>query len=208
MENFSSVCLLFASDKTSIKMLEALELADQQLVVFLNGLNAPWLDPIMAWITGKKEWFPCYALLIGWIFWKYKWKQGLLILVFIAITIALADRFASGFCKPFFERLRPCHEPSLATVVHIVNGKCGGKFGFISSHAANTFGVAMFFFLLGRKDAKWLRWLFLWAAVVSYSRVYVGVHYPADILVGGLTGILWGWLSFRGYRWCWGKLGW
>ncbi len=187
-------------------MLDALEVADQQLFTFLNSLHAPWLDPIMAWITGKKEWFPLYALLLGWLFWKYKWKKTLVIIVFAAVTITCADLFASGFCKPFFERLRPCHEPSLATVVHIVNGKCGGQFGFISSHAANTFGGAMFLFLVARKEAPWMRLLFLWAALVSYSRIYVGVHYPADIMVGGLTGIFWGWLAYKGFDWSWRRV--
>lgn len=180
-------------------MLDALITADQQLFLLLNDLHQPWLDPIMNWITGRKEWIPFYALLFGWIFWKYRW-QGLWVAFFIGITIGLADQFASTFCKPFFGRLRPCHEPNIAAAVHLVHG-CGGKYGFISSHAANTFGLAAFLSLVGGKEVKWLRWIFLWAAVVSYSRIYVGVHYPADIIIGGLSGIFWGWVSYQGYCW-------
>ena len=179
-------------------MLESLTNADQQLFLLLNDLHEPWLDPIMAWVTGRKEWIPFYALLVGWIFWKYRWR-GFWVMLFIGVTITLADQFASGFCKPFFQRFRPCHEPSLAASVHLVEG-CGGKYGFISSHAANTFGLAAFLSLVGGRQYRWLRWLLLWAAVVSYSRIYVGVHYPADIAVGALTGMVWGWVAYQGYR--------
>lgn len=155
------------------------------------------LDPIMAWVTGKKEWIPFYVLIIGVVFYKYRW-QGFWVMASIGLTILFADKFASGFCKPFFERLRPCHQPELEGLVHIVKS-CGGQYGFISSHAANTFGLAMFLVRLGGKQYRFLYLIFAWAALVSYSRVYVGVHYPGDILIGGITGIFWGWLCYHIY---------
>jgi len=92
-------------------------------------------------------------------------------------------------------RLRPCHEPALEGLVHIVNGKCGGKYGFISSHAANTFGIAMMLLMWVKR-----RWfgviLMVWAALVSYSRIYLGVHYPGDVIGGAIWGVLCGWLMF------------
>ena len=166
-------------------------------------MNSPFWDPIMAWITGKKEWIPFYVLIISGIFYKYRW-QGFWVMAGIGLTIAFADQFASGFCKPFFARPRPCHQPALEGMVHVVGG-CGGAYGFISSHAANTFGLAMFLFLLLGKQYRFVSLIFAWAALVSYSRIYVGVHYPADILLGALSGILFGWICYRiylaGLRW-------
>jgi undecaprenyl-diphosphatase len=103
--------------------------------------------------------------------------------------------------KPYFARLRPSQEPYLQAFIHIVNGYKGGKFGFASSHAANTFGVATFFFLLSGKKRKWMVLLFPWAALVTYSRIYLGVHYPGDIVVGALIGMLAALAGFACYLW-------
>ena len=103
--------------------------------------------------------------------------------------------------KPYFERLRPSREPSLAGLVHLVDGYKGGVFGFASSHAANTLGTATFFFLLFRATKKWIVWLFVWAVVMTYTRISLGVHYPGDILVGGTIGILAGWTGFKFATW-------
>lgn len=150
---------------------------------------------MMVFITDKKTWIPCYALIIIYFLWKYRW-QGLLPIAGILLTILFADQFSSGFCKPFFERLRPCHQPEIQTLVHTTIKGCGGKYGFISSHAANTFGIAMFLFLFFKNKWKQIGWIFLWSSLVSYSRIAVGVHYPADILFGGLSGVLFGYISY------------
>ncbi len=171
-------------------MIQQLAAWDEQLFLWLNGLGHPALDSTMLFLSAKLVWIPLYLLLIFLLYKHYGlqfWKP----LLAIIIVVTIADQSTSGFMKPFFERLRPCHDTSLDGLLVNV-GKCGGKYGFASSHAANTFGLASFFFFLTgiRKYA----WLFVWAALVSYSRIYLGVHFPGDILVGGIIGIFSGWL--------------
>lgn len=174
---------------------------DQKLFLFLNGFHTTNWDVIMSWITAKKSWFPFYALILIFLFVKFK-KEKWLILISIAILITLTEQIASGLFKPLIERFRPCHEPILEGLVHTINGKCGGSFGYFSAHASNTFGLAGFMYLLVKNHAK-LKWigftLLIWAAIVSYSRVYVGVHYPLDIFSGAICGILVSHLVFKLY---------
>ncbi|MHC1702910.1 MAG: phosphatase PAP2 family protein [Tenuifilaceae bacterium] len=166
-------------------MIETLLNLDTQLFLFLNGLNSPFWDPVMVFASGKLTWLPFYLLLIFFIARKHGWKT-LWWLVAIALVIVAADQISVGLFKNVFQRLRPCHTPDLNGLVHLV-GKCGGKFGFVSSHAANTFGVAVFLSLLFKN--KWATLgLIFWAAFVSYSRIYLGVHFPGDILCGALLG--------------------
>lgn len=151
--------------------------------------------------THRFTWIPLYILIIVYIFIEKKseafnFKNGLnpikvkfLRLVYIIASVGLADRFTSGFMKPYFERLRPCHDPTVSNVLHLV-GNCGGQYGFASSHASNSFALALCFYLLYRKTNKYSWVLFIWAAIVSYSRVYIGVHYPTDILMGAIVGML------------------
>jgi undecaprenyl-diphosphatase len=113
----------------------------------------------------------------------------------VALTILLADQFTSGFLKPLMERLRPCHDPRWEGIIHNY-GRCGGLYGFVSSHAANTFGMAVFLNLKLKGKVKHLGWLYLYAAVVSYTRIYLGVHYPFDIVLGALIGATIGWFAW------------
>ncbi len=177
-------------------MLEILITLDKALFIFLNSLHHPFIDPVMLLITGKLTWLPLYVFIL-WCWIKHYQKDSWKPILGIALVILLSDQTASGFFKPTFMRLRPCHEPDVMNVSHLV-GTCGGQFGFVSSHAANTFGLAFFGLLLGRVNTQkhWV-YLLLWAFLVTYSRVYVGVHYPADVLVGGLIGVFWAWLVFR-----------
>jgi undecaprenyl-diphosphatase len=131
---------------------------------------------------------------------EYK-KESWIILLGIAITILLADQITASFMKPYFARLRPSREPTLQGLIHIVKGYTGGQFGFASSHAANTFGTATFFFLAFGKTKRWIIWLFVWAAFMTYTRIYLGVHYPGDILVGGIVGMICGWVGFKCSGW-------
>lgn len=160
---------------------------DQQFFLWLNSHHASWLDTAMLWITGREMWIPFYVALVGWLIYKQQ-KDALWTVIAIIVAVALADQVTSGLMKPFFERLRPCHEPSVASLAHLVGG-CGGKFGFASSHAANTFALATFLGLMHPGKPVFIAVLYLWAALVSYSRIYVGVHYPGDILAGALIGI-------------------
>jgi undecaprenyl-diphosphatase len=161
---------------------------DKQLFFFLNGLHTPWLDQVMFWVSDKKIWIPFYLVLAGWIIKTFKWKS-LIFLAAIGLTITITDQVISGFMKGFFERWRPSRDPALENMVHTVNGYSGGSYGFASSHSGNTFALAMFIHLLF-KEYKWTWLMFVWAGVVAYSRVYLGVHYPGDIIVGGLIGVL------------------
>jgi undecaprenyl-diphosphatase len=163
--------------------------ADQELFLWLNGLHTPWLDTVMYWITYKYTWIPLYILLIALTVRAEGWKKGGVIIVAVVLAVAAADKVTSGFMKPYFLRLRPCHDPSIQVVMHHVTD-CGGMYGFASSHASTGFALAIAWFSLLRRKVPQIVFLFLWAAVYAYSRVYVGVHYPLDILVGALVGLL------------------
>lgn len=168
---------------------------DKQLLQYLNSLHTDWLDPVMMLFTQTLFWLPLYAVLVYLMIRTYG-KTSWIPLLGIAMTIFLADRITSGLMKPYFARFRPSHEPSLQGLLHLVKGYTGGLYGFASSHAANTLGTATFFWLLLRGRYKWIWLLFVWALVMSYTRIYLGVHYPGDILVGGLIGIASGWTGY------------
>jgi undecaprenyl-diphosphatase len=179
--------------------LDTLNQIDTQLFLFLNGLHNETFDPIMVWVSGKTTWWPFYLALLAYLVWSRR-LQVIPILLFIALCVTLADQASVKLFKEVFERLRPCREPALEGLVHMVNGKCGGLYGFVSSHAANTFGVAMLLLLIIKKN--WFTVLVLvWATLVSYSRIYLGVHYPGDILGGTMLGMLCGYLVYLLFRW-------
>ena len=164
---------------------------DKDLFLFFNQFHSPFFDSLMWWISDKYIWIPLYAFLLFLVFY-YKRKQGIVILFFIALLVTLTDQTSVQWFKEVFERLRPCHDAELTGLVHTVNNKCGGKFGFVSSHASNTFGIAVFLTLLLKSHIRWIGWpLIIWASVVSYSRIYLGVHFPADIAGGALLGTFW-----------------
>ena len=178
---------------------------DQELFLILNNLHADWLDPVVFWATKTVVWIPLFAFLIYLLIKQYKTKT-LVVLLFIGVSIFITDRTTSGFMKPGFERLRPSREPALENRVHLVNGYTGGRYGFASSHAANSFGIAMFIWLLFRNRYSKIGWLFVWAFLFSYTRIYLGVHYPGDIAVGSMIGLLAGFIAYKGYRFTLSKL--
>src|SRR5450759_4219033 len=160
-----------------------LERLDQQLFLFLNSINSPFWDQVMHALSGKIIWVPLYLSILIYMGIKYK-QKFLIILLFIILAATLADQ-SSVLVKNFVERLRPCQEPSLQGIVHLVNGECGGKFGFVSSHATNSFDVALLSLLFIRKGWFTIS-IVLWALVVGYTRIYLGVDYPGDVVCGYL----------------------
>ena len=167
-----------------------MEAVDSQLFLFLNGLHTEWLDTVMVSITEMWPWIPIYLLLLYMVFKQYG-KRGWWVLLAVAVLILCSDQLSAHVCKPLFHRLRPCFNPDLEGLVHLPKGLPGGRYGFVSSHAANTFAVATFLTAVLRKNYRSIGWwLFVWALVSSYSRIYIGVHYPGDILAGAVLGIL------------------
>jgi undecaprenyl-diphosphatase len=180
-------------------MLDYLNQIDRAILVFFNQQYSPFWDELMLLITGKYIWIPLYVVLIGLLIYKLK-KTSWIAILTLVLTITVADQFASSFCKPTFKRLRPCHDDAIKSQLHIIK-PAGSQYGFISSHAANTFALATFIFMAFKSDQKWIGYtLFIWAAMVSLSRVYLGVHYPGDVLAGGVTGIVWGWCFWKIYQ--------
>ena len=178
---------------------------DKEILIFLNSFHVSWLDPVMLFLTQTFVWLPLYLFLIYIIVIDFK-KNFWIALLGITITLVLTDGITSGIMKPYFERLRPSREPSLEGLIHLAldhNGKVykGGMYGFASSHAANTLGTATFFFLVFRDTRKWMGWLFVWAIGMTYTRIYLGVHYPGDILTGGIIGVICGWFGYKLVGW-------
>jgi len=160
---------------------------DKNLLLCLNSYHTPLWDNFFWIITTTSVWLPLYFTL-AYIFIKNHSIRGIWFIIFIAILIVLSDQISSTVFKVYFERLRPSREPFLRDIVHIVSNKRGGMYGFVSSHAANSFGLAMFLSLVFRN--RWFNaTIFSWAAIFSYSRIYLGLHYPGDILGGAVLGI-------------------
>ena len=166
---------------------------DRQLLLAINRAYSPALDAVMVFASNRIVWFPVYALLIGWLIYYFR-RRALLLLPLVIGAVALADTITSRLFKPYFGRLRPCHDTGVNALLHLPDG-CGGQFGFLSSHASNSFALAVF--LLIALPAGRLRSLKIvvlcWAALLSYSRVYLGAHYPSDVLGGAIVGGLLGW---------------
>lgn len=181
-------------------MIEWLIQLDTQLFLFLNSLHCSFLNPIMIFFSGKLTWLPLYLLIVYYMYRRFGWRMVWALLA-VGVLITLTDQISASLFRPYFERLRPCHNPLIKHLVHLPTGRCsGGKFGFVSSHAANTFGLAMLLSFLFQR--KWFTIsIFIWAALVSYSRIYLGVHFPGDILGGALLGLLIGYGVWILYHW-------
>lgn len=167
-------------------MEELLEL-DKSFFLWLNGFHTPFLDQFFLIYTNSKSWIPVILLMVFLLFKTYPWKEALTYFVIIGVSVGLCDYVASGILKPYFERLRPCHD--FAGEMTLV-GNCGGQFGFASSHAANSFGLFTGFSLAFRGNKKVFWGLLTWAVLMGYSRIYLGVHHPGDVLVGAIIGMV------------------
>ena len=168
--------------------MEEIILEDKQAMIFLNNLGSSTFDPFWILVSEKWFWIPLYVIFLYFLYKNFNKKSLFYILLFVALGITASDQIANIF-KFGFERLRPCHDPSLEGLLREV--KCGGKFGFYSAHSSNSFFVATYLTMLLSKKIKQLPYfLFVWAAIVAYSRVYLGMHFPGDIIVGAIMGIL------------------
>ncbi|MDR2801974.1 MAG: 1-acylglycerol-3-phosphate O-acyltransferase, partial [Prevotellaceae bacterium] len=177
-------------------MLDFIITIDKQVFLFLNSLHCAWLDPLMLFASGKWSWVLLYAGMLFFFFWKRPWKAGVLAFLAVALTFALTDQLG-GVIKHAVLRPRPCQE--LAGLLYSLED-CGGRFAsFVSNHAANMFGSATISALIFRKR-HYTVGIYAWAALVAYSRIYVGKHYPLDLLGGALLGITLGYLVFLLYK--------
>lgn len=179
-------------------MSELLQL-DHTLFHLINSeWHWPLLDSIMPYWRDKKFWIPLYVILTIFLLYRFRLK-GLYLILAAMLTAGIADATSSHLIKKTVKRLRPCNDPDLKEDVVLLAG-CGSGYSFTSSHATNHFALAMFLVLtLGRKY-RWIRWpLLLWAASIAYGQVYVGVHFPVDVLIGSLLGILIGFLMSKLY---------
>ena len=179
-------------------MIEYLIELDKTIFLYFNSFHTLYLDQIFWIMTGKIIWIPLILSLL-YVFFKQGWRESVLIVLMLGLTVLLCDQISSGICKPLFERFRPTHDPEFSQYVTTVNGYLGGMYGFISSHAANTFGVAMFLILIFKRRLFSIS-IIVWALLSSYSRLYLGVHYPGDILCGALVGLAIGYIIYRIYQ--------
>ena len=174
-------------------MIEFLNNIDREFFLFLNGFHNSFFDGLMFAATKGLLWMPLYLFFLFFVIRKYKWKT-LVIILFAAFMILCSDQL-SDLVKEFVHRVRPSRQPGL--MVHIVEAYKGGTYGFYSAHASNTFSVVVFLIIIqGRKYVFVYIPAILWSLIISYTRIYLGVHYPGDIitgwLAGGLLGILFG----------------
>ncbi len=174
-------------------MISFLENIDRQLFLLINGANSIFFDNLMWIVSWKYTWLPLYLLFI-YLFIKYYKKKSWLFIIGAIVSVAIADFTSVHLFKEIFQRYRPCHNLELEGMIHLVRGYCGGKYGFISSHAANTSAIAVFvlFFMNKKTDGLTRQFitfaLIFWTILIAYSRIYLGVHYPSDVFAG----IIWG----------------
>lgn len=178
-------------------MLETLLEQDKELFLYLNGLGTPAWDFFWQYISNKLAAIPIYICLLLLAYQQFGLKKTVLLVLSVVLLITVTDQL-SNFFKYGLARLRPCHDPELMDVMRLVKSRCGGRFGYFSAHAANSFAVAVFFFHILKIESKTLGALWLiWAGLVAYSRIYIGVHFPLDVVSGALLGSFFGWLFLK-----------
>ena len=186
--------------------METLMEIDTDLLLAINSWRSEWADYFMYTFSGKWVWVPMYAAILYVIVRNLSWKLSLACIVTIALTITFADQVCATLIRPLAERLRPSNlENPISDVVQIVNGYRGGRYGFPSCHAANTFGLAFYTIYIFRNRPLSF-FMLIWALLTCYSRAYLGVHYPGDLLAGAVVGILGATLCCRVYAWATSRL--
>ncbi len=180
-------------------MFDRIQALDEQIILAVNSHNTPMLDSIMWFASQTGSWIPFYVLLTILLVVVYKKDSLWKILMTLPLVLA-TDQLSSSIIRPLCMRPRPSHNPALHSLLHYVNNYQGGDYGFISSHACNTFGLATYISIITYPRLKWMPFvMYPWAMFVCYSRLYLGVHYFTDVLVAAILGMLIGWGIARLY---------
>ncbi len=169
---------------------------DTQIFIYLNGLGSQTYDVLWLFITKQFNWIPFFVVLLYLIYKKVGVKQSLYLLLFIAVLVTFTDQITNIF-KNGFQRLRPCNTPEINGIIRIV--KSSDTFSFFSGHAANSMAVATFLYFVMKRHYKYFVLLFLWPLIFAYSRIYLGLHYPLDIMCGYLCGLILGFVMYKVY---------
>ena len=178
-------------------MLEKILSIDTELFVFLNSLGSSDYDGLWLFITKQSNWIPLFLLLLYVIFKKIGAKQTLYLLLFVALLVAFTDQM-TNLVKNGFQRLRPCNNPEINSFIRVVQVR--NSFSFFSGHASNTMAVAAFLYFILKDKINYFGFIFVWPLVFAYSRIYLGLHYPGDILTGYLFGFTFAFLMFKVYK--------
>ncbi len=187
------------------QMFEKIISIDRNLFFAINGTHSYFTDCFMWLYSGRMIWIPITLFMIGFIIYKKNWKEWLPVLVALVILFLLCDKITSDIIKPYFARLRPTHNPDIMEQVRTLYGYTAGRYGFVSSHAANASGLAVFSSLLF-KNKRYTLVIVIWAVIMGYSRIYLGIHYMSDVLGGMIIGSFIGYLTYFLYSFSINKL--
>ena len=179
-------------------MLEKVDALDKQLLIFLNNLGSQQYDGIWIYITNQLNWWPVFLLIFYLVFKNLGWRHALLVIAMIVVLITLTDQTTNYFFKFRFERLRPGSNPEISGLIRVI--RTSSTFSFISGHASNSMAAAFFLFTVLKPHVKYIGFIFLWPLIFAYSRIYLGLHYPGDILAGYIWGFLMALLVVQLYK--------